>query len=80
MFAVIDVARDAAMFGLMVGAGLRVEEGANIRITDLDTPTSADQLIRLRVRGNANRASQSMRRSVCIYDTNTKNFSVISLL
>lgn len=55
LFAVIDVARDAAMFGLMVGAGLRVEEVATLRITDLDTPTSADQLVRLRVRGKGRR-------------------------
>ena len=51
LFATIDVARDAAMFGLMVGAGLRVEEVANIRLTDLDAPTSADQMVRLRIRG-----------------------------
>ena len=51
LFAAIDVARDAAMFGLMVGAGLRVEEVANSCMTDLDTPTSTDQMVRLRVRG-----------------------------
>ena len=55
LFGVIDNARDGAMFGLMVGAGLRVEEVANIRITDLDTPTSAEQLVRLRVRGKGRR-------------------------
>ena len=51
LFAVIDVARDAAMFGLMVGAGLRVEEVANVRLTDLDEPTATDQMVRLRIRG-----------------------------
>lgn len=55
LFAAIDVARDAAIFGVMVGAGLRVEAVAHMRITDLDTPTSADQMVRLLVRGKGQR-------------------------
>ena len=55
LFAAIDAARDAAMFGLMVGAGLRVEEVANIRIMDLDIPTSTEQMVRLLVRGKGRR-------------------------
>lgn len=51
LFAVIDEARDAAMFGLMVGAGLRVNEVAALDLTDLDVPAAPGQLTRLRVRG-----------------------------
>ena len=35
LFGVIDQPRDAAMFGLMVGAGLRVDEVAQLRLCDL---------------------------------------------
>lgn len=55
LFAVIDQARDAAMFGLMVGAGLRVEEVAQLRLPDLCVPPSPDQLAQLRVRGKGER-------------------------
>ena len=55
LFAVIDVTRDAAMFGLMVGAGLRVEEVTNLRLADLDAPASLEQMARLRVRGKGHK-------------------------
>ena len=55
LFAAVEAARDAAMFGLMVGAGLRVEEVASIKVTDLDRPTSPDQMVRLLVRGKGHR-------------------------
>jgi integrase/recombinase XerD len=55
LFGVIDQARDAAMFGLMVGAGLRVEEVAQLRLFDLNAPPAPDQLAQLRVRGKGER-------------------------
>ena len=55
LFAVIDLARDAAMFGLIVGAGLHVEEVALLRLPDLCVPQSPDQLAQLRVRGKGER-------------------------
>ncbi len=51
LFATIDDDRDRAMFGLMVGAGLRVGEVAAILLQDLEAPSSPDQMVRLRVRG-----------------------------
>ena len=55
LFAVIDDDRDRAMFGLMVGAGLRVGEVAAILLQDLEAPTSPDQMARLRVRGKGHK-------------------------
>jgi len=55
LFAVIDDDRDRAMFGLMVGAGLRVSEVAAILLQDLEAPTSPDQMARLRVRGKGHK-------------------------
>lgn len=51
LFATIDDDRDRAIFGLMVGAGLRVGEVAAIRLPDLEAPSSPDQMARLRVWG-----------------------------
>jgi integrase/recombinase XerD len=51
LFAAIDDDRDCAMFGLMVGAGLRVGEVAAILLSDLEKPAAPDQMARLRVRG-----------------------------
>ena len=51
LFSMVDNRRDAAIFGLMVGAGLRVNEVVTLRLSDLDTPASTEQLARLRVRG-----------------------------
>jgi integrase/recombinase XerC len=51
LFAAIDDVRDRAIFGLMVGAGLRVGEVVAIRHPDLEAPSSANQMARLRVRG-----------------------------
>jgi site-specific recombinase XerD len=51
LFAVIEDARDRAMFGLMVGAGLRVGEVATLRCADLEAPSGPDQSTRLRVCG-----------------------------
>lgn len=51
LFAAIDDDRDRAIFGLMVGAGLRVGEVVSIRHQDLEAPSSSDEMARLRVRG-----------------------------
>ena len=51
LFAVIDDARDRAMFGLMVGAGLRVGEVVAIECRHLEEPSQSGQLARLRVTG-----------------------------
>jgi len=51
LFGVVDRPRDAAMFGLMVGAGLRVEEVAQLRLCDLREPASVEQMAQLLVRG-----------------------------
>ena len=51
LFAVIDDARDRAMFGLMVGAGLRVGEVVAIQCRHLEEPSQSGQLARLRVTG-----------------------------
>jgi integrase/recombinase XerC len=55
LFAVINDARDAAMFALMVGAGLRVGEVAQLRLSDLKTPQASEQLVQLRVCGKGNK-------------------------
>jgi integrase/recombinase XerC len=51
LFAAIDDDRDRALFGLMIGAGLRVGEVADLRLTDLEAPRPPDQMARLRVWG-----------------------------
>ncbi len=51
LLAVIDDPRDAAIFGLMVGAGLRVGEVIDLRVAHLTAPPEADGLARLRVLG-----------------------------
>ena len=51
LFAVITKPRDRAMFGLMVGAGLRVGEVANLNWADLGTPEQTSDCARLLVRG-----------------------------
>ncbi|MCP4422840.1 MAG: site-specific integrase [Chloroflexi bacterium] len=51
LFAVISKPRDRAMFGLMVGAGLRVGEVAQLNCADLSKPNTATDYVRLRVRG-----------------------------
>lgn len=51
LFAVIAKPRDQALFGLMVGAGLRVGEVVTLRCDDLEPPASPEQAARLRVRG-----------------------------
>jgi site-specific recombinase XerD len=55
LFAVIEDVRDAAMFGLMVGAGLRVSEVVNLRIADLERVNLAEQLVLLRVQGKGHK-------------------------
>lgn len=55
LFAVVDNERDAAMFGLMVGAGLRVEEVAQLRLGNLGTARPETQMVQLRVRGKGNK-------------------------
>lgn len=51
LFAAIDDVRDRAIFGLMVGAGLRVGEVARVTINALESPPSPQQPARLRVWG-----------------------------
>jgi site-specific recombinase XerD len=51
LFGVIEKARDRAMFGLMVGAGLRVGEVAKLKYADLTPPAIATECARLRVCG-----------------------------
>lgn len=51
LFVAIRDRRDRAMFGLMIGAGLRVGEVAAMLLQDLEAPSSPEQMARLRVRG-----------------------------
>lgn len=51
LFAGIHDPRDTALFGLMVGAGLRVGEVATLHLADLTAPALPTQLARLRVCG-----------------------------
>jgi len=55
LFAVIDDERDRAMFGLMVGAGLRVGEVTELPLDNIEEPLDPDQLVKLRVRGKGNK-------------------------
>lgn len=43
------------MFGLMVGAGLRVSEVVDLRIGDLERVNPAEQLVLLRVQGKGHK-------------------------
>lgn len=51
LFAVMDDVRDRAIFGLMLGAGLRVGEVVALHCSHLEEPRQAGQLTRLRVTG-----------------------------
>lgn len=51
LFTVVDDARDRAMFGLMVGAGLRVGEVVALQRNHLEEPPAPGQMARLRVTG-----------------------------
>jgi len=51
LFRVIDHPRDRAMFGLMVGAGLRVGEVAALRVNDLRISSDPGEMTRLRILG-----------------------------
>jgi len=51
LFAELGDVRDRAMFGLMVGAGLRVGEVAALRCQGLEAPATEAKMARLRVRG-----------------------------
>jgi site-specific recombinase XerD len=55
LFAIIDDPRDRAMFGLMVGAGLRVGEVAVLKCSDLEDPSTPEQMARLRVHGKGSK-------------------------
>ncbi len=55
LFAVIEAERERAMFGLMVGAGLRVGEVAGLLVGNLEAPRETGQLARLRVLGKGNK-------------------------
>lgn len=50
-FAVITTPRDRAMFGLMVGVGLRVGEVVDLMCHNLEAPAQAGAMVRLRVTG-----------------------------
>lgn len=51
LFEAVNDVRDKAMFGLMVGAGLRVGEVVKVQEQDLEHPASVEKSARLRVRG-----------------------------
>lgn len=51
LFAVLEDVRDLAMFGLMVGAGLRVGEVAALSCRALEEPSAGEENARLRVCG-----------------------------
>lgn len=51
LFEQVTEPRDKAMFGLMVGAGLRVGEVASLTLDALQAPSESDGLARLRVLG-----------------------------
>jgi integrase/recombinase XerD len=51
LFAAITDVRDRAIFGLMVGAGLRVGEVAALHLEDIEPSTQPDQLVRMHVCG-----------------------------
>ncbi len=51
LFSVITAERDQAMFGLMIGAGLRVAEVAALCLDSLEVPANTDGLTKLRVCG-----------------------------
>jgi site-specific recombinase XerD len=55
LFAAMNDGRDRAIFGLMVGAGLRVGEVAAARLQDLEAPSGPDQMASLRVRGKGDK-------------------------
>ncbi len=55
LFAAMNDVRDRAIFGLMVGAGLRVGEVAKARLQDLEAPSGPDQMAPLRVRGKGSK-------------------------
>ena len=51
LFAVMQKKRDRAMFGLMVGAGLRVGEVAELKCSDLSQPAQVGESARLQLIG-----------------------------
>jgi site-specific recombinase XerD len=55
IFAALSDDRDRAMFGLMVGAGLRVGEVSALQLEDIEESTSPGNLVKLRVRGKGDK-------------------------
>ena len=55
LFGVIERERDLAMFGIMVGAGLRVGEVVTLRQQDVEAPNESGQLARLRLCGKGDK-------------------------
>ena len=55
IFAALCDERDRAMFGLMVGAGLRVGEVSALQLDDIEESTSSGNLAKLRVRGKGDK-------------------------
>jgi integrase/recombinase XerD len=55
LFATITDERDLAMFGLMVAAGLRVGEVAELRLDGVEAPANPDDMAKLRIKGKGNK-------------------------
>ena len=51
LFTIVTDPRDRAMFGLMVGAGLRVGEVIGLQVNDIEAPADPNEIARLRVCG-----------------------------
>jgi site-specific recombinase XerD len=51
LFAIVTDPRDRAMFGLMVGAGLRVGEVISLQVNDVEAPADPNEIAQLRVCG-----------------------------
>ncbi len=55
IFVAISNERDKAMFGLMVGASLRVGEVSTLQLDDIEEPISPGSLAKLRVHGKGDK-------------------------
>ena len=72
LFAIIDDQRDQAMFGLMLGAGLRVGEVAALRLDCVEAPAKPEGLTKLRVKGKGSKERvvwliSSLSEKLCMY-------------
>ena len=57
LFGVLNKARDRALFGVMVGAGLRVGEVVDLRLSHLEAGEGAGKVTNLRVMGKGRKES-----------------------